>query len=647
MSTTITPVRITGSPPTSAATQTIVATLYLRLSHAKRGVADDASSITRQREHGTQFADERGWTLGPVFVDNDISGAEFEKRDGLMRMIAAAKAKQFHVLIVMDRDRLGREQSERSYYIKKLDQSGIAIWEYMTGRQVKLDSPVDRFTDSALGFAAEMERHQGSLRVYDSHRRRAEKGYVATGAVYGYKNQAVMVGDKRSHAVHVIDPLRAKIVRRIFKLCLDGWGPKTIADRLNREGVEPPPSRRWEKDAQGERVRRKPSRWIASTVRDILRRKLYAGTLEWGKTRQHDHWGMRKQSRRDDPISVAVPHLRIIDEQTWSRVQAIMDARRAASGGDRFAAQRAGVRFGGEKHLLSEGIGRCGGCGGNLIAWLRYKYVMRGVKKVLSTSGEQVTVRLDCGHTATLRGRDPRRARCATCPPVNATTSYRCKNLHQFGRAACPKGQGIYLLSVKDTDRAVLLSLVNDDATQAAWIEGVIGKLVADAKRGSTDDPIADERKRLEKKIANLTDAIAEGGDVPELVAKLKETKSKLDALKRAPKPVKLTVAQAEKLETKLRQGFKSLKGWLQQDPETVKPLLGMLLDGPITFTPKKRHVEFSGKLRVGKLIEGALGLARNGTRAAGGQRSGVVHGLEALTLLNGDAHTMESLSSR
>ena len=59
--------------------------IYARKSTEQRGVSDDAKSVTRQTEHARAFATSKGWTVrdGHVYLDDGVSGAEFEKRPGL------------------------------------------------------------------------------------------------------------------------------------------------------------------------------------------------------------------------------------------------------------------------------------------------------------------------------------------------------------------------------------------------------------------------------------------------------------------------------------------------------------------------------------------------------------------------------------
>jgi DNA invertase Pin-like site-specific DNA recombinase len=60
-------------------------------SNDQNGVAADARSVTRQIDHATAYAATKGWTVDPAhaYTDNAISGAEFQRRPGFLRLMNA------------------------------------------------------------------------------------------------------------------------------------------------------------------------------------------------------------------------------------------------------------------------------------------------------------------------------------------------------------------------------------------------------------------------------------------------------------------------------------------------------------------------------------------------------------------------------
>ena len=114
------------------------AAIYARKSTEQAGVADDAKSVTRQIEHATAYATTKGWTVDPahVYVDDGISGAEFAKHPGLVRLLAAlAPRPPFQVLVMSEESRLGREQIETAYLLKQFITRGVRVCYYLEDRE--------------------------------------------------------------------------------------------------------------------------------------------------------------------------------------------------------------------------------------------------------------------------------------------------------------------------------------------------------------------------------------------------------------------------------------------------------------------------------------------------------------------------------
>src|SRR6266849_6123432 len=100
---------------------------------------------------------------------------------------------------------------ETAWTLKQLVDSGVAVWFYLEDRQRTLDSAIEKVMMSLPTFAAEMEREKGRLRTRDAMQRKAARGHVAGGKVYGYRN--VRCAD---HVERRIDPDEAALIRRIF-----------------------------------------------------------------------------------------------------------------------------------------------------------------------------------------------------------------------------------------------------------------------------------------------------------------------------------------------------------------------------------------------------------------------------------------------
>ena len=140
-----------------------IAAIYARKSTDQNGVGDEEKSVTRQIEHAKAYVAKKGW-MAPeehVYVDDGISGAEFVKRPGFLRLMNALKPKPaFQVLIMSEESRLGREQIETAYALKQIITAGVRVFYYLEDRERTLESPADKLMLSVTAFADEMEREK-------------------------------------------------------------------------------------------------------------------------------------------------------------------------------------------------------------------------------------------------------------------------------------------------------------------------------------------------------------------------------------------------------------------------------------------------------------------------------------------------------
>jgi DNA invertase Pin-like site-specific DNA recombinase len=179
----------------------MITAIYARKSTEQNGMADEAKSVARQIEHARAFAVRKGWVVAEenVYADDGISGAEFTKRTGFLRLMNALKpCPPFQVLIMSEESRLGREQIEVAYALKQLAQAGVHIWLYLEDRERTLDFPTEKLLMDVTAFADELEREKARQRTYDAMLRKAKARQVTGGRVFGYA--------RRRHVLFQPDP---------------------------------------------------------------------------------------------------------------------------------------------------------------------------------------------------------------------------------------------------------------------------------------------------------------------------------------------------------------------------------------------------------------------------------------------------------
>ena len=157
----------------------MIAAIYARKSNEQNGVAEDAKSVARQIEHARAYAVKKGWMVAEehVYGDDGISGAEFVKRPGFIRLMNALKPRPpFQSLIMSEESRLGREQIETAYALKQITDAGVRVFFYLEDRERTLDSAMDKVMLSLTNFASEMERERAKQRTYDALLLKAKAG---------------------------------------------------------------------------------------------------------------------------------------------------------------------------------------------------------------------------------------------------------------------------------------------------------------------------------------------------------------------------------------------------------------------------------------------------------------------------------------
>ncbi len=80
-----------------------------------------------------------------IYIDDGISGAEFQKRPGLAGLLTALSLlPPFQALVMSEESRLGREQIETAYVLKQITDAGVHVWFYLEDRERTLDTAMEK-----------------------------------------------------------------------------------------------------------------------------------------------------------------------------------------------------------------------------------------------------------------------------------------------------------------------------------------------------------------------------------------------------------------------------------------------------------------------------------------------------------------------
>ena|SRR6478736_793051 len=529
--------------------------------HARRSTDEhQAASLEVQLSEAKRFVEARGWTWSEdhIYVEDAVSRAEFKKRPMLLKLLNAAEAGAFEIVITRDETRLGGDMVRTCLLIQDLLDAGIQLFYYFTGEQVRLDDATAKFMVAARTFAAELEREKISQRTHEHLKTKARRGLNVGGRVFGYDNVERHEGERRVQVEYAINEAQAEVIRGIFTAYASGSGLRAIVKDLNERGVDPPRA--------GKRGTRS---WSTSAIHAMLRRDRYRGVIVWNQREKTYRKGTKVRVQRDaeDWILVDVPELRIVTDELWFGVQQRIGQNTSDD-------RPKGGRL--PRYLLS-GLARCAECGGPMT-------VING--KFDGETAKAYTCAYHRDRGATVCGSDTRR-------PVAALNA-----------------------AVVEWLQANVLS----EEVVIAALRQVRDRLAQRSAATNAELPaLQTEAERLRGEIGRLVAAIAAGGPQPqaivEAVAERQERLSGLDArLKAAQAAPGAIDLEVRRLEREARGRIAELRTVLERNPDEARALMRSVFDGPITCTAIQtsagKRFQIEGSAVIGPIFAGEAGVS-------------------------------------
>ena len=310
----------------------------------------DNTSIENQKAIIADFVEHKFPGAELVFYeDRDRSGYTFEQREGYQAMRRELLAHRLDILVVKDFSRFSRRNSRGLVELEDLRDAGARI--ISIGDAIDFPNDDDWLKIQFQFLINEMPVTDTSKKVKSVIRRRQEDGKWICAAPYGY-----IINKKQQFEVV---PVEADIVRRIYRMYIDGWGYKKIANTLTDEGIPTPRmAERERKIAEGEEYRRSvKSAWSIATVQGILDNDFYIGTLRQGKYTRAKINGRDILRDEVEQIVIENHHQPIIDYRTFATVRALRE-------------KRAKYNYRGVKinDNVYSGFLQCGDCGAPMFA---------------------------------------------------------------------------------------------------------------------------------------------------------------------------------------------------------------------------------------------------------------------------------------
>ena len=333
--------------------------IYTRVSTEDQ--AREGFSLDVQRNFLLQYAKTYDWTVfcsidnAEVYQDDGFTGSNTD-RPALQKLITDAQRKKFDLVVVYKQDRLSRKLKDLLSLLENFENLGIG---YKSATE-----PFDTTTSAGkmaiqmLGSYAEFERNRLIERVFPGMVEAVKKGHRPGSRYvpYGYTHNK----ETKKLEVH---PEESKVIKEIYQMYLRGKSTAQIAKHYLDIGV---------KSRSGGMFQKK-------TVGDILKSKVYIGSIVWNKskycpkTKTKNGQGKGYRSIKNPPseiIETPNAHEAIVSHEDFNTVQKILAMKRKNNT----------VRFKNTIYHLS-GVLRCDICGSSYCGKMVMTNKARNLKK--------------------------------------------------------------------------------------------------------------------------------------------------------------------------------------------------------------------------------------------------------------------------
>ena len=294
-----------------------ITALYERLSRDDDQTGD-SNSIVNQKKYLESYAEQRGYTNCRHYTDDGWSGGNFE-RPAWKQLIADIEAGKVAHVIVKDMSRAGRDYLQTGFYTE-------VFFRQHNVHFVAIANSVDSDDQNSNEFAPFLNiMNEWYLRDLSRKQRTAirvkgESGKPTTNcAIYGYKK------DPEDKYHWLIDEEAAEVVRRIFRLTIEGKGPYDIARILFDDKIETPAvyaARQGRGVWKSKEEFPNPYNWSGYIVGNILAKPEYMGhTVNFRSHKQSYKDKTPVMNPKEDWLIFENTHEAIVDKETWELAQ--------------------------------------------------------------------------------------------------------------------------------------------------------------------------------------------------------------------------------------------------------------------------------------------------------------------------------------
>ena len=309
---------------------------------------NESNSISNQKKILQKAAKDKGYSDTIFFVDDGITGTTM-KRPGFQKMITAIEAGYISAVFVKDLSRLGRNYIE----VGKLTEEFFPLHDV---RLVAVSDGVDsdEGEDDFTPFKNIMNEYYAkdiSKKRRIVNKMKGNAGIPLSPPPYGY------IKNPDDPRFWVVDPEAADVVRRIYRMALEGYGLAETAAALGADGIVNP-TYYWRSKGTsrgGSKSTLEPTKWGHTTIKKILTTQEYCGDVINFKSYSKSYKMKKRIENPEENRAIFLNvHEAIIDRPTWEKVQALKAGTRR---------KRPTVT---QEPSVFSGVMKCPECGGNL-----------------------------------------------------------------------------------------------------------------------------------------------------------------------------------------------------------------------------------------------------------------------------------------
>lgn len=323
-----------------------ITALYERLSKDDE-LQGDSNSVVNQKAMLERYSRENGFNNLRHFTDDGYSGTNFN-RPAWQELMALVDDGKVETIIVKDMSRIGRNYLEVGMYTEvKFPQNNIRFIAINNG----VDSSYQQDNDFApfLNIINEFYVKDTSKKIRAVIKNKGESGeHLTTNPPYGFMK------DPDNPRQWIVDEEAAQVVKRIFNLCMEGYGTAQIANILREDKIETP-SNYWKRIGRNYPITptADPYGWDPKTISGILEKREYIGHTVNFKTNKISYKSSKTIKNSPDMWQVFEnTHEAIVDEETFNRVQELRKNKRRPT--------KTG------KTNMFSGIAKCADCGSKM-----------------------------------------------------------------------------------------------------------------------------------------------------------------------------------------------------------------------------------------------------------------------------------------